>query len=117
MATRNPEAIRRYIIQHVPEHEADLVQVTAGHFGVTRQAVHRHVNALIAEDVLDATGTTRGRRYSLKSRVLYRQVWPNAPSLEEHVVWRDHIAPLVSALDRNVREIVSYGFSEMFNNA
>ena len=110
-------AIRDYIVAHVSSHADNIGQVCAAYFGISRQAVNRHLRRLLTDGVLTAQGATRNRRYSL---AILRQVnvfLRLADRIDEDTVWRTEIAPLLSDLPQNVREIWQYGFTEMLNNA
>ncbi len=108
--------IRRYIIDNVEQHPTDIARKTAEHFGITRQAVRRHLITLIEDGVLKAEGETRKRHYTL---VVAENIWSLmlAANREEDKVWRELIEPLLGDLRGNVLQICNYGFTEMYNNA
>lgn len=114
-AELNP--VQRFIVEHVEQHSADIALVTAQRFGISRQAVHRHIHQLIDEGILDASGRTAARRYFL--RVLSETTWtfPISPGLGEDKPWRESLSPLLSGERPNVLSICQYGFTEIFNNA
>ena len=58
--------IQQFILSNVEKHPDDLAKVTAEAFGITRQAVHRHLTTLVKEGQIEATGQTRRKRYALK---------------------------------------------------
>ena len=103
------------MLDQVSKHPRDLVAVACSHFGVSRQAINRHVRGLEQEGLILASGATRKRSYKLaviSSHSLNAQV----ANLEEDRLWRTEIAPLVEALPGNARDIWHYGFTEMVNN-
>ena len=108
-------AIRHFIIQNVAEHPRDIAAVTADVFGVTPRAVNHHLRNMVAEDVLWAEGKTRARRYGLAAQ---KQEWVISLDrpIEEHVLWREEVAPLLQNLSENVYGICNHGFTEMVNN-
>lgn len=110
------EPVRRFIIDTLDGHPNDIVRVTAERFGCTRQAVHKHVQRLIAEGAVTESGHTRSKAYFLAPLVTWSQRFALAPGLAEDVVWRNDIAPLLGKLPDNVLAIWHYGFTEMFNN-
>jgi hypothetical protein len=63
--TSQSRSIRRHLIDAVRAGRADIVAETCEQFGITRQAVHRHLTHLTRERFLEAVGTTRGRTYRL----------------------------------------------------
>jgi len=110
------DAIRQFILENVEKHPKDIVTFTAEAQGLSRQAVNKHIQKLVAEGSLEASGTTRNRQYSLK--ITDQKSFAYAlEGLREDVVWRNDIAPLLSELPDNVRQIWQYGITEMLNNA
>jgi len=96
-------------------HVGDLVSFAAEKLGLTRQGVYLHVRKLIDEDKVIAAGKTRSRTYSLKYQTKSINL-DITPGLEEHVVWRDYIQPVLPTLRKNVFDICFHGFTEIFNN-
>lgn len=93
-----------------------LVAKVAHEFGVSRQAAHRHVKALVDEGSLIALGSNRGRVYQLA--VLDRKEGSESlDGLEEHQVWRTYAASLIEAVPGAVHELGHFCFTEMVNNA
>ncbi len=109
------EAIRQFILENVEEHPKDIVTFTSEAQGVSRQAVNKHIQYLVAQGALDASGTTRNRNYALKT-IATEGFSYLLQGLQEDLVWRNDIAPLLSDLPKNVREIWQYGVTEMLNN-
>jgi anti-sigma regulatory factor (Ser/Thr protein kinase) len=111
------EQLRKYILEHLEKHPDDIAKATADHFGVTRQAVNKHLNRLVAEEAISKTGKTRGRVYRLRPLLTWREHYPITASLGEDTVWRQDIKPRLGQMPDNVLDIWQYGFTEMFNNA
>ena len=109
--------IRDFILTHVQTHPENIAQVCADHFGVSRQAVNKHLRRLLADGLLTAQGATRNRRYSLPVLDHRDIVVPLADGTDEDTVWRREVEPLLSDLPRNTQEVWQYGFTEMLNNA
>lgn len=114
---RELSEIERFIIAELLRHPQDIAKFAAQRFGITRQAVGRHLRRLVAIGVLTATGETRGRQYGFA--VLSEQgVWlPITPDLQEDLIWREHVAPLLAGAPDNVVDICRYGVTEIVNNA
>lgn len=110
------EQARAFILSHVEAHPRDIARKTAEKFGITRQAVSKHLTQLVREGALSATGTTR-KIYRLCSVAEWSKRYPLKPGLAEDVVWRLDVAPSLGHLPTNVLDIWHYGFTEMFNNA
>lgn len=111
------EDIRRYIIDNIQKYPSDITKQAATHFGITRQAVNKHLQRLSTEKAITQTGKTRNRTYKLCALTEWRRSYQIAKNLAEDVVWRDDIAPVLGDMPDNVKDIWQYGFTEMFNNA
>ncbi|MEI7879184.1 MAG: DUF4325 domain-containing protein, partial [Planctomycetota bacterium] len=111
------EQLRKFIVRHLESHPADIAKFAADHFAVTRQAIGKHLNKLVAEEAISKAGNTRGRVYALRPRVTWRKTYLLAGSLSEGTVWSTDIVPQLRPMPDNVLDIWHYGFTEMFNNA
>lgn len=110
------ENVRRFIVENLDAHPRDIVRATAEKFRCSRQAVHKHLQRLIAEGAITESGQTRSKEYQLAPLVRWHKDYDVAPDLAEDVVWRAEVAPLLGMLSENVRSIWHHGFTEMFNN-
>ncbi|MBI5886334.1 MAG: DUF4325 domain-containing protein [Deltaproteobacteria bacterium] len=110
------EEIKRFIINNVEAHPADLTAITAKTFGISRQAVNRHLQGMLKEGALRAEGATRNRKYFLKPVIEETFIISIKPGLQEDKVWREMIEPLLKGVKENVLNICYYGFTEMLNN-
>ncbi len=70
------EDIRRFILEHIEKHPSDISKVTAIHFGITRQAVNKHLQRLTAERALEESGQTNNKIYKLTSITTYKNNLP-----------------------------------------
>lgn len=112
------EQIRRFILENV-EITPDVSRVTAEKFEITRQAVNKHLQRLVSEGCLTEQGKTKNRTYKLASLVEWQEVYSLADKkrLEEDVVWRNDVQPILGNLPENVLGIWNYGLTEAVNNA
>jgi anti-sigma regulatory factor (Ser/Thr protein kinase)/biotin operon repressor len=120
MATRvraRGEDVRKFILENVEKHSMDVSKVTAEHFGITRQAVNKHLQRLTAENALTETGKTRSRAYKLCPLVEWQRQYQISPELAEDQVWTTDVKSVLGQLPDNVMNIWHHGFTEMFNNA
>lgn len=106
--------IRQFILDNLDQHPSDIVAMTVRRFGVTRQAVNRHVQALVDDGLLEAEGKTQARRYRRAAN--RRRAVLEVQGLDEDKVWREFAGPLLADVAENVRSICQYGFTEMLNN-
>lgn len=111
------EDIRKYLIEKIGVFPSDIAKQAAGHFGITRQAVNKHLKRLASEGTITLSGKTRGRSYKLCPLSEWQRLYPINGELAEDLVWRDDVAPVLGELPDNVKDIWQYGFTEMFNNA
>jgi len=118
MRVRNRgETIRHFILGKADQYPDKVVRMAMDKFGISRQAVHKHVQNLIKQGALVGKGSTRDRSYYLAPLKKWSQAYPLRPGLAEDRVWREDVAPRLGDLPDNVIEIWQYGFTEMLNNA
>jgi anti-sigma regulatory factor (Ser/Thr protein kinase) len=108
--------IRQFLIETVGMHPNDLVSYAAEKLRLSRQAVYRHVIALIENGVLDASGRTHARKYELKPIASFSLCYKLA-GLAEHVPWERDVKPLIDSAPKNVLRVCAFAFTEMLNNA
>ncbi len=90
---------------------------------VSREYVARILRQLVAERVLVKAGTTRGASYVLAGAIESLQPMVRrrlrSRGLQEDRVWDTlrRAAPYIDQLRENVRQIFTYAFTEMLNNA
>lgn len=109
-------AIRQFIIDSVRSHPRELVALAADQFGISRQAVHRHLRDLIKSNVLTLVGRTKSREYRLCTLSEFSTTLNVSPMLQEDIPWTRDIRPHLKDVPKNVLEICAYGFTEMLNN-
>lgn len=118
MASRrnSTQTIRRFLIEMVAEHPKDVVAHAATRFGLSRQAIHQHLQKLVAEGAVTSKGVTRKKVYGLAILRRWRHSYSLA-GLGEDRVWVEGIQPQLGSLRENVLDMWHYGCSEMVNNA
>lgn len=109
--------IRTFILENVGKHPKQISSVTAAQFGITRQAVHKHLQKLVVEKALLSEGNTRDKSYRLASLFEWRHVYHVTPELAEDQAWSRDVSPVLGKLPHNVMDIWHFCFTEMFNNA
>ncbi|MBF8259201.1 MAG: ArsR family transcriptional regulator [Actinobacteria bacterium] len=113
---RKSQDIQDFIVNAIPEHPKDVVARAMERFGLSRQAIFRHVNILMKSGLVRAEGKTKQRTYKLAITERETLTVPIL-NLEEDRLWRDNISALLSSLPGNMFHIWHYGFTEMVNNA
>ena len=106
--------IRRFLLEKVDDHPKDLVTLAADHYSVSRQTILTQVKHLVDEELMVAHGVTKAREYALKRHVTGATL--PIKGLQEDVVWREQVRPLLGDVKENVLSICDYGVTEMVNN-
>lgn len=85
--------------------------------GVSRQAAHRHLVALVAAGRLRVEGRGRAVRYRSASSLPFSRTYPR--NVAEDRVWSELAAeiPALVKLGPDARSVFQYAFTEMLNNA
>jgi anti-sigma regulatory factor (Ser/Thr protein kinase)/anti-anti-sigma regulatory factor len=109
------EKVRTFIIENVEAHPTDIAKVTATQFGLSRQAVNKHLRNLINEGALIETGSTRNKTFKLCADQVW-STWYHPTGLEEDVVWTNDVNPRLQ-LPENATRIWNYCVTEILNNA
>lgn len=109
--------VRRYLLETIEAGTADVVQETARTFGISRQAVNKHLRRLLGDGHVAAQGNTRNRQYELAVVRREKIEVDLASDLDENLIWRKDIAPIISEAPSNTIRIWAYGCQEMLNNA
>lgn len=114
--TERTRKIRRFLLEHIPEHPTDIAMLAAEEFDITRQAVNRHLREMADEGLVEARGHTRAREYRLRRR---ERSWTLSleDGFEDHRVWAERVAPELEGLAENVVEICHYGLTKVLDNA
>lgn len=116
MASTNE--IQQWLLDQIAaKMDAELASRAAEQFGITRQAVARHLRKLSSNGLIVSRGHTRARRYELAVLRRHLKVYPLGVEFQEDVVWSQDLRPLLNALPDNILEICQYGVTEMLNNA
>lgn len=108
------QLIRQFVLDNVHSHPKDIAKLASAEFGVSRQAVNRHIHSLVDDGLLVIEGRTAAATYRLSTTK--RQWILPVRGLAEHAVWDAELAPLLKKVPDNVVAICEYGFTEMLNN-
>lgn len=110
------ENIRAFLLRSIWDRQAGPIAAAMEKFGMTRQGVHRYMNQLIDEGLVNPQGTTRNAVYWLPE--LHRKsMMFELAELEEHHVWEELVKESVAGLPEDDVGICHYGFTEIVNNA
>lgn len=114
--TKRAELIRRFLLNAVKAGNANFMHDAMEIFGLTRQAIHGHLAALVELGCLSATGNTRGRSYILGPIRSHIEIFP-LKGLSESKVYYGEFGFMFNDLPAEIEHICHYGFTEMLNNA
>lgn len=117
MSQARSQKIRQQILRDVVHHPSDIASHIADIFGISRQAVNKHIRGLVDQGMLDASGSTRSRSYSLGLVRRQKAIIPLDKNAAEHDIYLQSFDKVVHGLPKNVSDIIFYGFTEMVNNA
>lgn len=116
--SRQNVAVRDFILRNVRACPANIAAVTAAQYGLSRPAVAGYLRRLIADGLIDATGTTSDRRYKARNLISVDFDVRLTIGLSEDAAWRGQLLPHIrDHLPQNILNICEYGFTEMLNNA
>ena len=108
--------IRDFILINIEQHSNNITAITAQKYHISKQAVRKHIQALIEDGFVTSSGVTRDRKYQLKPLNHLSIEYPVSPNLEEDKIWRQELRPKLEGALPNVINICQYGFTEMINN-
>jgi anti-sigma regulatory factor (Ser/Thr protein kinase) len=114
--TRNAELIRRFLLNAIKAGDSEYMAHATETYGISRQAVHRHLAALVEIGFLKASGHTKGRIYSLGDVRSHKKQLA-LKGLKESDVYLREFGFVFSGLPRELDHICHYGFTEILNNA
>jgi len=110
------DAIRRRALELIAVDGHRVGTRLAQAAGVSRQVANGYLQALVRDELVEAEGTTRAKVYRLKTLAEADRRYPRE-GLQEDLVWRELVAPVVARFPQNVRDIWHYAATEMINNA
>ena len=109
--------IRKFILEVTSSDGSNVAARVTDRFGISRQAVNRHLSTLVKDGWLVRTGRTQNQKYRLAAQPRVFKSYALANDLAEDRVWTADLQQFFRQLPDNVRDIWMYTFTEMFNNA
>lgn len=116
VTTKRTEIIRRFLLNAIKAGNPHLFHDAMETFGLSRQAVHGHLSALVKTGQLTAIGNTRARIYRIGPVRFYSDSFALKGLQESDVYYRD-FGFVFNDLPRDLENICHYGFTEILNNA
>lgn len=110
--------IRNAIVRLLPASSARIKKAIAEIFNIRDAAINKHLRSMVDEGFVELYKDSKnGRNYSIILKMILNKKYSIAEGLAEDLAWRDNIAPKLTELSNNSREIWNHAFTEMFNNA
>ncbi len=113
-------ARRDEILAWIREHDQVSSAELVARFGISRQALHRHLRELRKRGLIVKSGTTRGASYSLATPHGLGAVGTHEfrrPFPAEDAVYRELVEPVIGDRTKQFADTVHYTLTEVFNNA
>lgn len=109
------DRIKKYLLKHIEKRDEKMIPKAVDDCGVSRTTIYRYLSQLEEDGLIEQNGQD-SFRYKLKSEKRCFQ-YLTAEKLDEDVIFRNDIMPLIKDLPKNIFDIWNYGFTEMMNNA
>ena len=113
---KSKNKIKNFILDNLSQHQKDIIQTSIERFGVSRQAIHKHMNSLIDDNKVIAHGATKGRYYELIPYVNYNKHIDIDSNLSVEEIMKLYVKPHIEVLPRNILEIFEFSISALINN-
>lgn len=107
--------IWQYILQHIESDDRELIAKTVSTFGISRTSAYNYLKQMVSKGYIEKD-SSRACKYNLVDDH-YEFSYKTCDFLEEDIIFKRDIHPLLGHLPQNVYEIVRYIFTEMMNNA
>ena len=105
--------IKQFILENLTRHQKDIIKASIHKFGISRQAILKHMHTLIGEDRVVAHGKTRDRFYELKPRVNYSKSIEISNEFSHIDMLQNQILPNLKILSKNVYDICEFSISNL----
>ena len=113
---KSSKNIKSFILDNIPKHQKDIIQTTIHRFGISRQAIHKHMKRLIDEKKVIAHGTTKGRYYELIPYVNFNKNLEINQIISVEELIKDYVEPHIQGLPKNIFQIFEFSISALINN-
>ena len=110
------EQIKDFILENLTRHQKDIIKASIRKFGLSRQAILKHMHTLISEDRVVAHGKTRDRFYELIPLVNYSQTIDVNSSFSPDKILKKQILPNLESVPLNVYEICEFSIMALLAN-
>ena len=112
---RTSGQIKKFILDNLTFHKKDIIQASINRFGISRQAMHKHMKSLIDDKKVIAIGNTKGRYYKLNPSVNFTKNFPITNDISAFIILNS-ILPNMTFLRNNIFEIFEFSIGALLNN-
>lgn len=110
------DQIKQFILENLTEHQKDIIKASIRKFGLSRQAILKHMHTLISEDRVVAHGRTRDRFYELKPLVNFSRTVDITNGFSADQILRSQILPNLDSVPLNIYEICEFSIGALLSN-
>ena len=111
------EQIKDFILENLTRHQKDIIKASIRKFGLSRQAILKHMHTLISEDRVVAYGKTRDRFYELIPLVNFSKTVDIKNSFFPDEILKKQILPNLNSVALNIYEICEFSIMALLSNA
>ncbi|GBU29259.1 hypothetical protein R84B8_02823 [Treponema sp. R8-4-B8] len=105
------EEIRDFILTNITDNK-NIAALTSQRFDISLPAVYKHINKLLSDKEL----TKKSGQYVITSKQK-KYTYKINKTLSEDAIWENDIKKHFIGVPQNIKNIWTYGFLEIFNNA
>jgi len=105
------EEIRDFILTNITKNR-NIAVLTSEQFGISLPAVYKHINKLLSDKEL----ARKSGQYVIRSKQ-DKYTYKINRTLSEDSAWENDIKKHFAGVPQNIKDIWTYGFLEIFNNA
>lgn len=110
------DQIRKFILENLTRHEKDIILATIQRFGLSRQAILKHMHTLINQKQVVVHGKTRDRIYELKPLVNFSKTIDIQEGFSTSDIMKKQILPNLKYLKKNIYKICEFSISAILSN-
>lgn len=108
--------IKKFILDNISNHQKDIIYTAVQRFGVSRQAVLKHMHSLINDKQVIAHGKTRDRFYELRPQVNYQKTILIDNSFSSKGIINKYVLPHLNQISDNIADIIQFSLGALFQN-
>jgi len=116
MARTRSRKIRQFILEQLEVHPDSIARRVAEEYGISRQAVNRHLQELASAGQIRGSGATRARVWEVAPTLGTTKQLRITPVITEDRVWSEYGRPLVRDTPAGVHAIAQFGLTAAVAN-